>query len=223
MSSLLDRFRNKNLPDGQITDRRSYIIDKCRDKKVLHLGCIDWPYLDRKIAEGSLLHHDLVQVATEVVGYDSDRQGAEQFEAQGWPVVVGNLEAMPDNLPRFDVVVAGEVIEHLSNPGVFLASLGRACPQTEVIVTTPNAYAARRFWRFLLGHEQVHPDHVAYYSPLTLRYVLQRAGYEILAEMPYPIGDEYTTLPNYYRWFERAGMVFQVWTADGLIALARTP
>lgn len=223
MSSLLERFRNKNLPDGQITDRRSYIIEKCRDKKVLHLGCIDWPYLDRKIAEGSLLHHDLVQVATEVVGYDSDRQGAEQFEAHGWPVVVGNLEAMPDNLPKFDVVVAGEVIEHLSNPGVFLGSLARACPQTEVILTTPNAYAARRFWRFLLGHEQVHPDHVAYYSPLTLRYVLQRAGYEILAEMPYPIGDEYTTLPNYYRWFERAGMVFQVWTADGLIALARTP
>ena len=223
MSSLLERFRNKNLPDGQITDRRSYIIEKCRDKKVLHLGCIDWPYLDRKIAEGSLLHHDLVQVATEVVGYDSDRQGAEQFEAHGWPVVVGNLEAMPDNLPKFDVVVAGEVIEHLSNPGVFLGSLARACPQTEVILTTPNAYAARRFWRFLLGHEQVHPDHVAYYSPLTLRYALQRAGYEILAEMPYPIGDEYTTLPNYYRWFERAGMVFQVWTADGLIALARTP
>jgi hypothetical protein len=223
MSSLLERFRNKNLPDGQLTDRRSYIIEKCRGKKVLHLGCIDWPYLDRKIAEGSLLHADLIKVTSEVVGFDSDREGAAQFEEQGWPVIVGNLEAMPTNLPAFDIVVAGEVIEHLSNPGVFLNSLAAACPQTEVIVTTPSAYAARRFWRFLLGHEQVHPDHVAYYSPLTLRYVLQRAGYDILAEMPYPIGDEYTTLPNYYRWFEKAGMVFQVWTADGLIASARTP
>ena len=222
MPSLLERLRNRNLPAASPADRRRFIMDRAAGKRVLHLGCIDWPYLERKIAEGSLLHADLAQVASEVVGFDSDAEGAAVFERNGWPVIVGDLERMPE-LPEFDVVIAGEVIEHLSNPGLFLASLAHRCPRTEVVVTTPSAYAAKRYWRFLLGHEQVHPDHVAYYSPLTLRAILGREGYSILEERPYPIGDEYTTLPNYYRWFERAGVLVQPWTADGLIAVAVTP
>ncbi len=189
---------------------------------MLHLGCIDWPYLETKIAEGSLLHADISDVASELVGLDSDTEGAAIFQTHGWPVVVGDLERIPE-LPEFDLVVAGEVIEHLSNPGRFLESLATRCPDTEVIVTTPSAYAAKRWWRFMLGHEQVHPDHVAYYSPLTLRAILHRAGYRVIVERPYPIGDEYTTLPDYYRWFERVGTLIQPWTADGLIAVARTP
>ena len=90
-------------------------------------------------------------------------------------------------------------------------------------MTTPSAYAARRYWRFLIGHEQVHPDHVDYYSPLTLRAILTRHGYTVQEEYPYPIGAEYTDVPAYYRWFERAGTLIQPWSADGLIAVARTP
>jgi hypothetical protein len=222
MPTLVERFRNRNLPRGELTDRRTFIMERSRGKRVLHLGCIDWPFLERKIAEGSLLHADLVRVAESVVGFDSDEKGARLFAERGWPTIVGDLEDMPE-LPEVDVVIAGEVIEHLANPGRFLASLASRCPGTEVVVTTPSAYAMKRWWRFLLGHEQVHPDHVAYYSPLTLRAILERYGYTILEERPYPIGAEHTSLPNYYRWMERAGTLVEPWTADGLIAVARTP
>jgi SAM-dependent methyltransferase len=221
---LLARLRNRNLPPGKLADRREFILERCAGRRVLHLGCVDRPYLEEKLASGTLLHAVLVERAADALGIDSDPDGVRLFEERGWPTICADVERLPELDFDFDLVVAGEIIEHLSNPGLFLDSLARRLgPGIEVILTTPNAYAVRRYWRFLLGHEQVHPDHVAYYSPLTLREALRRAGFVVTEEHPYPIGREFTDVPWYYRAFERAGTIFQPWTADGLIVVARTP
>jgi SAM-dependent methyltransferase len=205
-------------------DRRQFILDRCAGRRVLHLGCIDRPYLEQKLANGTLLHAMLVKRAARVVGVDSDPEGVRLFHERGWPTVHADVEQLPELDFDCDLVVAGEIIEHLSNPGLFLDSLARRLrPDTEVIITTPNAYAIRRYWRLLLGHEQVHPDHVAYYSLLTLRAALRRAGYAVKEEHPYPIGREFRDVYWYYRAFERLGTLVQPWTADGLIVVATTP
>jgi SAM-dependent methyltransferase len=223
-SSLLARFRNRNLPLGALVDRRQFILERSVGRRVLHLGCVDKPYLEEKLANGTLLHEMLVERAAKVVGVDSDPEGVSLFEARGWPTLCADVEQLPELNDDFDLVVAGEIIEHLSNPGLFLDSLAhRLRPGTEVILTTPSAYAIRRYWRFLIGHEQVHPDHVAYYSPLTLREAVARSGYVVDEVHPYPIGREYTTVPWYYRAVERVGITLQPWTADGLILVGRTP
>jgi Methyltransferase domain len=220
--TLLQRWHNRNLPAAPLTDRWGFILERCAGRRVLHLGCVDWPFLEEKMKSGALLQSKLVERAASVVGVDSDAEGARLFNERGWETIVADVQDLPE-LPEVDVVVAGEIIEHVSNPGLFLDSLAARCPSTEVIVTTVNAFAAKRFWRFLIGFEQVHPDHVAYYSPLTLRAILTRHGYEISEEYPYPIGPEFKDLPSYYRVFERAGTLVQPWTGDGMIAVARTP
>ena len=205
-------------------DRREFILERCVGRRVLHLGCVDKPYLEEKLAAGTLLHGLLVERAAKVVGVDSDAEGVEMFAERGWATLCADVEHLPELDGDFDLVVAGEIIEHLSNPGLFLDSLARRLdPGTEVILTTPSAYAIRRYWRFLIGHEQVHPDHVAYYSPLTLREAVARSGYAVDEEHPYPIGREYTDVPWYYRAVERVGTTLQPWTADGLILVGRTP
>ena len=157
------------------------------------------------------------------MGLDSDQRGVEAFRRRGWPCIRADVESLPEFSESFDVVVAGEIIEHLANPGRFLSSLAERLPGAEVIVTTPNAYAARRYWRYLLGHEQVHPDHVAYYSPLTLLEVLRRHGYAVQRLYAYCIDGAAPDVHWAHRAFERLGTAVQPWTADGLIAVARAP
>ncbi|MBO0181221.1 hypothetical protein J0682_30075, partial [Vibrio parahaemolyticus] len=75
----------------------------------------------------------------------------------------------------FDVIVAGEIIEHLNNPGLFLSGVRRFMHRdSKLVITTINAYCAMRFFVYALRgrrgiNEFVHPDHVAYYSYSTLR------------------------------------------------------
>ena len=221
--SLFKRIANRNLPRATVIDRRAFLLERCSGRDVLHLGCVDWPYLEQKLEEGSLIHTEIARHASRLVGLDSDEAGVETFRQQGWPCLRADVESLPEFGERFDVVVAGEIIEHLANPGRFLSSLARRLPGTELIVTTPNAYAARRYWRFLLGHEQVHPHHVAYYSPLTLREVLRRHGYVVEELHAYGIDSAAPNVHWSYRAFERLGTAVQPWTADGLIAVARAP
>ena len=37
-------------------ERVRYVLDQCRGKAVLHLGCVDHPFLEERIASGNLLH-----------------------------------------------------------------------------------------------------------------------------------------------------------------------
>ncbi len=87
---------------------------------------------------------------------DADADGVTFFNDHGLsPCVQGNVETAtlePLGGRPFDVIVAGEIIEHLENPGLFL----RACrpllsAEGSLIITTINAYCWFRFIRYLFG------------------------------------------------------------------------
>src|SRR5690606_33144810 len=77
-------------------------------------------------------------------------------------------------------IVAGEVIEHLEDPGHFLRNLlAHIEPDGVLALTTPNPFAARqrgRIWRH--GRPLVHEDHVGWQDPITLSALLRRTGWE---------------------------------------------
>jgi 2-polyprenyl-3-methyl-5-hydroxy-6-metoxy-1,4-benzoquinol methylase len=84
------------------------------------------------------------------------------------------------HLPYLDIqlIVCGEIIEHLSNAGHFLQLLRRTkCP---VILTTPNALndVVRRYAE--MNIEQVNKQHVAWYSYHTLKTLVERHGFKVL-------------------------------------------
>src|SRR5437867_1621158 len=84
-----------------------------------------------------------------------------------------------------DLVVAGEVIEHLDAPGPFLRAMRVLTrPDGRLVLTTPNAYRALNFLAPVSGSELVHPDHTAWHSPRTLRTLLERNGWDV-AEVAY--------------------------------------
>src|SRR5262245_29333406 len=126
-----------------LVQRVDYLIDRCRGRRVLHLGCTNWPYTDAALADGSLLHLQLQKVAAELHGVDADPEGLARLAARGHNHLhQGDLERL-DTLPlaaSFDVIVAGEIIEHLANPGRFLAGVqALMLADTSLIITTVNA------------------------------------------------------------------------------------
>jgi len=178
------RFIQK-LPRLGVVLRHDYLTAKCAGKNVLHLGAVDCCYC----GVGCGLHKRLMEVSDHIIGLDIDRDGIDKARSEGiLNIQYGDLERLDevDISGEFDVIVAGEIIEHLSNPGLFLDGVKRFfAPNTEMIVTTPDAFSLHRFFLALRGIEYVHPDHVCYYSYITLKHLLVSHGFEINEERAY--------------------------------------
>jgi SAM-dependent methyltransferase len=171
------------LPRGRPVDRHEAILDAARGKRVAHRGVVD-ELMASKIASGVWLHAGLADSARELVGLDSDEAGVAAAEAEGYEAHVVDLQSEDAvtalGLEPFDVIVAGEIIEHLDAPGPFLRALLRlAADDTVLVVTTPNAYRLLNSIVPLSRTELIHPDHTAWHTPQTLRTLLERSGWRV--------------------------------------------
>lgn len=171
------------LPKITSCDRITFILDRIRGKKVLHLGCADWPFTQSSVNQGTLLHQRMSSVAKDLVGVDLEPEAIKFMQTAGIEkVFVGDSElSLFDALgEKFDVVVAGEIIEHVLNPGLFLDSIKSVCHANSiVIITTVNFASIKKLSRLLLRKETVHPDHVYYFSFSTLSCLLKKCDYQV--------------------------------------------
>ena len=78
----------------------------------------------------------------------------------------------------FEIILAADVIEHLSNIGNFLCQVPKLLAQEgKLIITVPHAFGFRRFLALaFFGIEHVHCDHTGYFSIATLIQILSRYG-----------------------------------------------
>lgn len=102
--------------------------------RVLDVGC-----------GGGILCEPLARLGAEVTGIDPVQENidAANAHAEGMGFSITYLpcgvEDLPDDLPLFDVVVASEIIEHVSDPQSFLeACVARLKPHGGMMVTTFN-------------------------------------------------------------------------------------
>lgn len=155
-------------PEGEIVDRIPFITAKVKDKVVLDFG-----------ASGEL-HQAIVAAAKECVGIDrEDGDGVIGFDLDDITEPLLPPMGPPEVTFQPDVIVCGEVLEHLSNPGWFLTRLKAQYPGVPVIVSVPNGLCSAAQKHLKDGRENVNIDHVAWYSPRTLRTLLDRVGYTI--------------------------------------------
>lgn len=181
----------ERLPCPRPVDKLEWITSFCRGKRVLDLGAFDETAIMLKQDSPYWLHGRLSEVASQVVGVDS----SELLPAGGLRtsdtsmIVPGNILALGDIVLDHepDVVVAGELIEHLPDALAFLQRL-TADPRlgrSTVVLTTPNASA---FYNVVLGlfkRESTHHDHVAVHSFKTLNTLCTKAGLPEWQILPY--------------------------------------
>lgn len=174
-------------------DRIRFVADACRDRAVLDLGAMDETAYGVKRGAGTWLHEEIAATAARVVGVDSSAEVPESGlrTAPNAEIVRGDIGDLGPLLARLDfepdVVVAGELIEHLPNPLHFLQSLV-ALPRLRgrtLILTTPNATAAHNVAVGALSRESTHRDHLCILSFKTLHTLCRRAGLAEWEVRPY--------------------------------------
>src|SRR5262245_38635821 len=117
---------------------QEFLSRHVRDKTVLDVGCADHA-ADRSVA-ATWLHRHLRASARRVVGLDILEAAVTALREQGHEMVCGDATSI-DLGERFEVVVAGELIEHVDNPGALIRNLARhLAPDGLLIVTTPNPF-----------------------------------------------------------------------------------
>jgi 2-polyprenyl-3-methyl-5-hydroxy-6-metoxy-1,4-benzoquinol methylase len=161
--------------------REEIIIDLCRGKSVVDIGCVD--HEASKITEERWLHGKILKVASACLGIDNDAPGIDAMRKQGFNVqladITGDLSSIKAQGP-FDVLVAGEVIEHLGNPqSLLVAARELLQPDGKLILTTPNPFAP---WRAFAGmRRQVweNVDHVTLLFPSGMVELAERCGMRV--------------------------------------------
>lgn len=83
---------------------------------------------------------------------------------------------------RFNVIFAGDVIEHFSNPGMFLDSCRKTLkPDGKLIISTPNCFNLFSITEKIMKPEPtVNRDHTCYFNSRTLSQLLARHGFKVV-------------------------------------------
>jgi SAM-dependent methyltransferase len=190
-----------------------------------------------KRAQESWLHEQLFTAASEIIGIDSDAEGVAMARALGFEAHVADcqeiaeLAALP--VEPADVVVAGELIEHLDRPGAFLEAVKcLLAPKGVLVITTPNAVRLTNFIGALTNREFVNADHVGWFSWRVLKTMLERHGWSLcefayyaIPRVPRPARGSASALSmrmavNAARALTRPVINLRPALADGLIAVA---
>lgn len=159
--------------------RLDVLLDYVGGKRVLDLGCIEHE-ADVAEKESWWLHGLIADRAASVRGVDYDRDEVATLQAKGYDVLVGDVEDL--HLDRqYDVVVAGELFEHLTNHRDFLESVRRhLVPESgRLVMSVPNANSLNYLLQTAaFGHEVDAWDHAAFFTPITMTVMLRKCGFE---------------------------------------------
>ena len=191
--------------------RLDEILKLCTNKSVLHLGYVQHSHLYEKlINEGNWVHSNIANVASAITGIDYLEEDVKiirkKYNYEGYFGDANHLENV--KLDRtFDVIVCGELIEHITSPGLMLEGIKRFMHNDSIlIITTPNPWDMTFIKKIRKGSTEenwINPEHICWYSKYTLKNTLARHGY---VEKKY----------DYYFGFETARQYFTV--SPGILA-----
>lgn len=163
----------KHLSVGSFLPRGEAVRPYVEGKTVLDLGCAS------AFGRTDWMHAQLADMASELIGVDLDRTAVERITAAGYHLVHGDVETL-DLGRTFDVVFAGELIEHLERfPDFFDTVRRHLTPGGKLVLTTPNPFALSCFVYRFSKDVWVNSDHTCWFCEHTLPTMAARNGFEV--------------------------------------------
>lgn len=153
-------FFTQKLVVGEVAEHSwEYCKKLSVGKKVLHIGCSDYPIFNKE----SNMHLYLAAFAKELHGCDID--GIEQLKEHYNGIYFNSIQ---DADREYDVILVPNIIEHLINPGLMVKELFKI-KFKQMFVLVPNySVSNQAIYENGIFTERIHTDHYAWYSPYTL-------------------------------------------------------
>lgn len=164
----------------RISNRNQKIMEWTKGDKILNIGCSG--HVVRKDSV-YWLHDEIYNKFSYVVGLDISEKNIIEMRKLGYKnLYVANAETFELG-EKFDTIIAGELIEHLSNPGKFLENVKRHLnPSGRLIITTPTPFALFNIifsWTKYPNTCQ-NLQHTMWFCTQTLRSLFLRSGFKEL-------------------------------------------
>ncbi len=153
---------------SQELSRLDFLKSLVTGLKVLHVGFVDYPITKPK----KNLHLKIADSCKRIDGIDPN--ATEEIKSL-LAVPNGKIYDSWSDVPNdYDVIIVPEVIEHVDNVALFLNQLDQI--SGKLIITAPCAYKLSGNFREENGSyiETVHPDHNCWYTPYTLKNVINK-------------------------------------------------
>jgi len=167
----LDSYWIQNIKVNRVEERLDVFKPYLENKKVLHIGCSDYPIFKPE----TNLHLAIKNMTSELHGMDVDKQGIEELRKHYDSIYYTNLLDSKDNV--YDTILVPETIEHVENIGFFLKEIN-SLKADNYIITAPNCFNDFFPNQFdsstNIFTEAIHPDHNCWFSPYTLKNVIQK-------------------------------------------------
>lgn len=174
---------NQKFPDK---GRWSILKEITKNKKVVHVGCLDHiPLIEQRVKNNEWLHKNLTDNAKKCIGIDTNEEGVQYVKSKFNYNNIISANIAQDIIPElkddeWDYILLGEVLEHIDNPVSFLQSIKRNYSNIkDIIVTVPNILNNYNYKLSKKGVEIINSDHRFWFTPYTIMKLLSLAEIEI--------------------------------------------
>jgi 2-polyprenyl-3-methyl-5-hydroxy-6-metoxy-1,4-benzoquinol methylase len=157
------------------------ILPIIKDKTVLDIGSISHSF-DERSSYKDWNFDIFLDHAKFLKGIDILEDDILKARQEGYDIISGNAETfISEN--KFDVVFAGDLIEHLANPGLFLqCSYKNLNDDGVLVIVTPNAFSLSNIFKTIIkltNEPPVNPEHTFYFTPRTISELARRENFKI--------------------------------------------
>lgn len=182
-------YEDKGRPDLLTNPRIKVMIDSIdsldlHNKNILDIGCFDGTFLSLIKNRNNNFH-----------GLDASDYAVRQSRKKGIQMkqfFFDDVTKMPYGKNYFDLIIAGEIIEHIYDTDFFLVEVRRLLKSRGYfLISTPNIASLGRRLMLLSGvspiieispNEIDSPGHIRYFTFKTLKWLLEKHGFDILSK-----------------------------------------
>lgn len=164
-----------------------YFGNVASKKNVLHIGCVEHDELYMNLETWK--HKIINDCSLTCIGLDINKIGIEKMNARGYPAIC--MDATSDNYldQKFDIIIVGDVIEHLTNIGGLIKFCKNNLEDNgSIIISTPNPfYLGSVFAAWFKGPMIANFEHTCWLSESNILEICRRHDLS-LVNIIYPTG-----------------------------------
>lgn len=174
----------KNLCLWNTSTHNIFLRKVGRGKVVLDVGCA-WGTLGKLLLE---------KKAAKMFGIEKNKEMAEEAKKNYEKIIIADVELVSDlPFPKgyFDIIIFGDVLEHLRSPGNVFKKFKRYLSDNGfILVSLPNIANWNPRFNLFIGNFEYTPtgildtSHLRFYTKKTGKQLIEHAGYKVKEILP---------------------------------------